>query len=216
MSPADFVRLCSRYTVARLLERDDFAKRHRDGIPISVHELLYPLVQAYDSVALEADVELGGTDQLFNLLIGTRAPARLRPGSAGGDHASAARRHRRAREDVEEPGQHDRAHRCTRRDVRQRDEHPRRIDAVVDLDCSVRAVGRARRARGALEAGAGIRSRSKHDARARGRRALPRCEGAPARRREHFRRVVQRGSCPRTFRGARRARQRALRRGCST
>jgi tyrosyl-tRNA synthetase len=70
MTPADFVRLCSRYTVARLLERDDFAKRHREGVPISLHELLYPLVQAYDSVALRADVELGGSDQLFNLLVG--------------------------------------------------------------------------------------------------------------------------------------------------
>src|SRR5262249_40585802 len=70
MSPADFVRLCSRYTVARLLERDDFAKRQRENVPISVHELLYPLVQGYDSVALEADVELGGSDQLFNLLVG--------------------------------------------------------------------------------------------------------------------------------------------------
>jgi len=70
MSPADFVRLCSRYTVARLLERDDFATRYRDGVAISLHELLYPLVQAYDSVALEADVELGGSDQLFNLLVG--------------------------------------------------------------------------------------------------------------------------------------------------
>jgi tyrosyl-tRNA synthetase len=70
MSPADFVRLCSRYTVAQLLERDDFAKRHREGVPISVHELLYPLVQGYDSVALQADVEIGGSDQLFNLLVG--------------------------------------------------------------------------------------------------------------------------------------------------
>lgn len=69
-SPADFVRLCSKYTVARMLEREDFAKRYREEIPISIHELLYPLVQAYDSVALEADVELGGTDQLFNLLVG--------------------------------------------------------------------------------------------------------------------------------------------------
>ena len=69
-TPADFVRLCSRYTVARMLERDDFAKRYREETPISIHELLYPLVQAYDSVALEADVELGGTDQLFNLLVG--------------------------------------------------------------------------------------------------------------------------------------------------
>jgi tyrosyl-tRNA synthetase len=64
------VRLCSKYTVARLLERDDFSKRFRDGTPISVHELLYPLAQAYDSVALECDVEMGGTDQKFNLLVG--------------------------------------------------------------------------------------------------------------------------------------------------
>lgn len=70
MKPADFVKLCSHYTVARMLERDDFAKRYREGTAISVHEFLYPLVQAYDSVALEADVELGGTDQLFNLLVG--------------------------------------------------------------------------------------------------------------------------------------------------
>jgi tyrosyl-tRNA synthetase len=69
-TPADFVRLCSRYTLARMLERDDFAKRMREETPISIHELLYPLVQAYDSVALAADVELGGTDQLFNLLVG--------------------------------------------------------------------------------------------------------------------------------------------------
>ncbi len=69
MSPAEMVRLCSRYTVARLLERDDFAKRYKTGEPISVHEFLYPFVQAYDSVALRSDVELGGTDQTFNLLM---------------------------------------------------------------------------------------------------------------------------------------------------
>ncbi len=69
LSPADIVVLCSRYTVARLLERDDFAKRYKQGVPISVHEFLYPFVQAYDSVALEADVELGGTDQTLNLLM---------------------------------------------------------------------------------------------------------------------------------------------------
>ncbi len=68
-SPADFVKLCSHYTVARLLERDDFAKRYAEGTPIFTHELLYPFVQAYDSVALEADVELGGTDQMFNMLM---------------------------------------------------------------------------------------------------------------------------------------------------
>jgi tyrosyl-tRNA synthetase len=66
----DMVRLCSKYTVARILERDDFAKRYREGAPISVHELLYPLAQAYDSVALQCDVEMGGTDQKFNLLVG--------------------------------------------------------------------------------------------------------------------------------------------------
>ena len=69
MSAADWVRLCSHYTVARLLERDDFAKRYAAGEPIAVHEMLYPFAQAYDSVVLEADVELGGTDQTFNLLI---------------------------------------------------------------------------------------------------------------------------------------------------
>jgi tyrosyl-tRNA synthetase len=69
MRAADVVRLCSHYTVARLLERDDFAKRYRAGEPISVHEFLYPFVQGYDSVALRADIELGGTDQTFNLLM---------------------------------------------------------------------------------------------------------------------------------------------------
>jgi tyrosyl-tRNA synthetase len=69
MAAVDMVRLCSKYTVARLLERDDFAKRHKAGVAISVHEFLYPFVQAYDSVALEADIELGGTDQTFNLLM---------------------------------------------------------------------------------------------------------------------------------------------------
>lgn len=66
----DMVRLCAKYTVARLLERDDFSKRYKEGAPISIHELLYPLAQAYDSVALRCDVELGGTDQKFNLLVG--------------------------------------------------------------------------------------------------------------------------------------------------
>ncbi len=64
------VELCSHYSVARMLERDDFSKRYRDQKHISVHEFLYPLVQGYDSVALEADIELGGTDQKFNLLVG--------------------------------------------------------------------------------------------------------------------------------------------------
>ncbi|MCO5114583.1 MAG: tyrosine--tRNA ligase [Bdellovibrionaceae bacterium] len=66
----DFIKLASQYTVARMLERDDFEKRYKGGQPISVHEFLYPLVQGYDSVALRSDVELGGTDQKFNLLVG--------------------------------------------------------------------------------------------------------------------------------------------------
>lgn len=70
MSAADMIELAGQSTVARMLERDDFDKRYRAGQPISIHEFLYPLVQGYDSVALEADVELGGTDQKFNLLMG--------------------------------------------------------------------------------------------------------------------------------------------------
>jgi tyrosyl-tRNA synthetase len=70
MRSADMVRLCAQYTVARILERDDFAKRMRESRPIGIHEFLYPLVQGYDSVALRADVEVGGTDQSFNLLVG--------------------------------------------------------------------------------------------------------------------------------------------------
>ncbi|MGI9291077.1 MAG: tyrosine--tRNA ligase [Gammaproteobacteria bacterium] len=70
MDAADLIRLASRSTVARMLERDDFSKRYAGNQPIAIHEFLYPLVQGYDSVALEADVELGGTDQKFNLLMG--------------------------------------------------------------------------------------------------------------------------------------------------
>ena len=70
MNAADMIRLAAQHTVARMLERDDFAKRYRARQPIAIHEFLYPLVQGYDSVALKADVELGGTDQTFNLLMG--------------------------------------------------------------------------------------------------------------------------------------------------
>lgn len=70
LTPADFIKLTSQYTVARMLERDDFTKRFKSNTPISMHELLYPLCQGYDSVHLKSDVELGGTDQKFNLLVG--------------------------------------------------------------------------------------------------------------------------------------------------
>ncbi len=70
MSPADLIQLMAKHTVARMLERDDFNKRYKSGQPIAIHEFLYPLIQGYDSVELKADVELGGTDQKFNLLVG--------------------------------------------------------------------------------------------------------------------------------------------------
>src|SRR5690242_6977593 len=70
MDAADVIRLAARHTVARMLERDDFGKRYRANQPIAIHEFLYPLVQGYDSVALRSDIELGGTDQKFNLLVG--------------------------------------------------------------------------------------------------------------------------------------------------
>ena len=70
MSAAGLIQLAAKHTVARMLERDDFDKRYKGGQPIAIHEFLYPLVQGYDSVALKADVELGGTDQKFNLLVG--------------------------------------------------------------------------------------------------------------------------------------------------
>ena len=70
MSSTDMIRLAAKYTVARILERDDFQKRYAEGRPIALHEFLYPLTQGYDSVAMEADVEIGGTDQKFNLLVG--------------------------------------------------------------------------------------------------------------------------------------------------
>ena len=75
MSAADLIGLAAKYTVARMLERDDFSRRHKSGQPIAVHEFLYPLVQGYDSVVLKADVELGGTDQKFNLLVGRQLQA---------------------------------------------------------------------------------------------------------------------------------------------
>lgn len=70
LSSADFIRLASRYTLARIMEREDFAKRYHENTPIALHELLYPLMQGFDSVNLKCDVELGGRDQIFNLLVG--------------------------------------------------------------------------------------------------------------------------------------------------
>ncbi len=70
VSSAELIQLAAKHTVARMLERDDFSKRYKSGQPIAIHEFLYPLIQGYDSVVMKADVELGGTDQKFNLLVG--------------------------------------------------------------------------------------------------------------------------------------------------
>ena len=70
LTPQDWIHLCSSYTTARMLERDDFSKRFKQGQAIYIHEFLYPLIQGYDSYAMNADIELGGTDQIFNLLMG--------------------------------------------------------------------------------------------------------------------------------------------------
>ena len=115
MNAAGLIELAAKHTVARMLERDDFDKRYKGGQPIAIHEFLYPLVQGYDSVALRADVELGGTDQKFNLLVGPAIAGSLRPGAADrADHAAARRPGRRA-EDVQIPGQLRRHSRCARR-----------------------------------------------------------------------------------------------------
>jgi tyrosyl-tRNA synthetase len=84
------IQLAARYTVARMMERNDFHDRFKSGAPISVHEFLYPLMQGYDSVALKSDLELGGTDQKFNLLVGSPSAGRIRSGApVHPDHALA-------------------------------------------------------------------------------------------------------------------------------
>ena len=86
------IKLAATATVARMLERDDFGKRYSANQPIAIHEFLYPLMQGYDSVAMKADVELGGTDQKFNLLVGPRNAEALRPAPAVHPHHAAAGR----------------------------------------------------------------------------------------------------------------------------
>ena len=127
----DLIRLSAKYTVARILERDDFAKRLKEGTPISMHELLYPLAQGYDSVALKCDVELGGTDQRFNLLVGPRAAARFRPAAADRRHHAAAGGHGRRRQDVEVQGQLHRHYRAAQGDVPQGHGDQRRADVAL-------------------------------------------------------------------------------------
>ena len=114
-APTGSSRLAATYNVARMLERRDFRQRYEAGQPISVHEFLYPLAQAYDSVALKADVELGRHRPALQPERGPRHHAGLRPRAAGGADDAAARGHGRRREDVEEPRQLHRRHRGARR-----------------------------------------------------------------------------------------------------
>ena len=97
----DALKLARQMTVARMLERDDFSKRHREHAPISIIEFLYPLVQGYDSLVLEADVEIGGNDQFFNILVGPHRPAKCRFTGASRPHRAALGRTRRSQENVE-------------------------------------------------------------------------------------------------------------------
>ncbi len=130
------IKLAAKYNVAQMLERREFRQRYDAGQPIAVHEFLYPLVQAFDSVALRADVELGGTDQLFNLNVGRDIMPGFDLRAADRDDDAAARRARRRREDVEEPGQLRRRHRRARRDVRQADVDQRHADVALLPCCS--------------------------------------------------------------------------------
>ncbi len=182
LSYADTVRLARTMTVARLLERDDFANRFAEHVPISLSELLYPVMQAYDSVAIEADIEIGGTDQRFNLLAGRDVMPQYGLEPQDRDHLPAARRHRRRAEDVEVARQLHRHHRGARGDVRQDD---------VDPGCrAAPVVGDARRGEHPddpmswkLELARRITSRWHGDA------------GAQAGE-EHFTRVVRHGEAP--------------------
>ena len=119
MPAPDLVKIAAHYTVARMLERDDFAKRYKAGQPIAIHEFLYPLAQGYDSVALKADVELGGTDQKFNLLVGRTLQEAYGQEPQVVHHHAAAGRHRRRQQDVQVARQLHRHHRSARQHVRQ-------------------------------------------------------------------------------------------------
>ena len=131
LGAAGMIKLAAHYTLARLLERDDFATRYRENTPIAMHELLYPLMQGYDSVALESDIELGGTDQRFNLLVGREIAASLRPGAAMHPDDAAARRARRRREDVEKQKQLHRHHGAGVRHVLEDDVDLGRADVAL-------------------------------------------------------------------------------------
>lgn len=117
MDLKELLSIASKFTVARILERDDFTKRYQSQTPIALHEFLYPIMQAYDSVKIEADVEMGGSDQLFNLLAGRELMEKMGMEPQIALHA-AARGHRRHPQDVQVLRQLHRPHRCAGRYVR--------------------------------------------------------------------------------------------------
>ena len=125
---ADVIRLTSKFTVAQLLAREDFSKRYAAGRPIAITELLYPLLQAYDSVAIQADVEFGGIDQKFNCLMGRELQQMIGQPRQQVFLMHSAGGHRRPAEDEQEPGQLHRCRRSAQRYVRQGHVHPRRPD----------------------------------------------------------------------------------------
>ncbi len=126
MTFEEVMRLNARVTLQQMLQREDFRNAIDRGEPVHLHEIQYPIMQGWDSVMIKADVELGGTDQLFNILVGPRSAARRRSAAAGRLSHAAARGARRRAENVEEPRQLRRRERAAGGDVRQADEHQRR------------------------------------------------------------------------------------------
>ena len=148
------VKLTAHYTVARMLERDDFAKRYKSGQPISIHEFLYPLAQGYDSVAMKADVELGGTDQKFNLLVGRSLQEAYGQEPQVVMTTPLLEGHRWRAEDVEVPRQLHRHHGSPRQHVRQAHVDLRRAHVAL-LRAAVVSPARRDRARCRRAAGEG-------------------------------------------------------------
>ena len=180
LTSTEMVRLAAHYTVARMLERDDFAKRYKAGQPISVHEFLYPLAQGYDSVAMRADVELGGTDQKFNLLVGRTLQEAYGQEPQVVMTLPLLEGHRRRQQDVQVARQLHRHHRGSRQHVRQADVDLGRAHVALLRAAVVPPAGRASAAlRRAAEGGRNPRD-IKLELAQRAGRALSRCRGRRA------------------------------------
>ncbi len=144
MSFADVMELAGKYTVARILERDDFSQRFKSEQPISIHELFYPLMQGYDSVAIKSDVELGATEQKFNCLVGRELMQRVRSRAAGRDAAAGSRGDRRRPAHEQEHRELHRHQRAVEGDLREDDVDPGHDDHEVLRTRDDAAAGGAR------------------------------------------------------------------------